>query len=211
MATLGEVLTYIDTVLPNKVSNTLKIGLINDEQRKIFKFMNPVGMATFTTIGDQFSYNIPSDCSIDLIQQVLVTSSTSSVDSETAFNNYEFAGLDQEMSGGNFYYDVFGKIGLYPVPDKNGYTGRIIYSKRPVLFSSTNDSTVEFNTEADWIDVIKFKVMSRVAKCGNYPDIELANNYESDAMEIEKKLKMDRANKKMKNPRERISYTEGWE
>jgi hypothetical protein len=211
MATLGNVLTYIDTVYPNKFGSTMKISFINDEQRKIFKFMNPSGMATFNTVADQFSYALPSDCDIDQIQQVLVTSSTEAVDSETTFDNYEFAGLDQEMSGGNFYYDVFGKIGVFPVPDKNGYTGRIIYSKRPVLFTSTDDSAVELNLEEDWLDYIKFRVISRIAKSGSYPDIDLANNYEADAMEIERRLKMDRANRKMKNPRERISYQEGWD
>ena len=212
MATLSDVLTYIDTVYPNKTGSTMKITFINDEQRKIFKYMNPVGMATITTIADQFSYALPSDCNIDLIEQVLVTNTTTTVDSSTPFNNYEFAGLDQEMSGGNFYYDAFGKIALYPVPDKNGYTGRVIYSKRPVLFASTvADSTTNFNLDADWLDYIKFKVIARVAKSGSYPDIDIANNYEVDAMEVERHLKLDKANKKMKNPRERIAYTDGWD
>lgn len=210
MATLQDVLTYIDTIYPNKMATQTKINIINDEQRKVFKFMNPTGMATITTIADQFSYSVPADCQVDLIQQLLVTSSTEAVAADTAFNNYEFAGLDQDMASGNFYYEAFGKVGLYPVPDKNGYTGRIIYSKRPVLFATIADAAVEFNTEADWIDVIKFRVIARVAKSGNNPDVELGNNYEADANEMERRLKMDRANKKMRNPRQRVSYAEGW-
>jgi hypothetical protein len=201
---------YVNTILPNTMGSTMMISVINDEQRKIFKYMAGTALASFTTLEDQFSYALPSNCKMDQIKQVLVTDSTGAVSSTSYFNNYEFAGLDDEMSGGSFYYDAFGKIGLYPVPDKTGYSGRVIYDKRPVFFSSTNDAAVEFAIDEDWIDVIKFRTMARVAKSGNYPDIELGNNYDREANEVEAKLKMDWYKKKSKLPKERWSYQEDW-
>lgn len=208
--TLGNVMTYINTLLPNTMGSTMMISVINDEQRKIYKYMSESAMASFTTLEDQYSYSLPANCKLEQIKQVLVTNTTGAVSSTADFENYELAGLDDEMSGGNYYFDAFGKIGLYPVPDKTGYSGRVIYEKRPLFFASTNDVALEFDIDEDWIDVIKFKTMARVAKSGNYPDVELGNNYDREANEIESKLKMDWYKKKSKNPKWKWSYEEGW-
>jgi hypothetical protein len=53
--------------------------------------------------------------------------------------------------------------------------------------------------------------MSRIAKAGNNPDVELANGYEADAMELERRLKMRRALERAKSPRIRHSYKMDWD
>lgn len=207
---LGEMLNYIDAVLPNTVSTEIKVKFINDEQKKIFKYMNEVDMYEVITIAGQPIYSIPSDCEVELIDQVLVASSTEAVTADTQFNAYKYAGQNDSLDGGNFYFDALGKLGLYPIPDKTNYALRIIYEKRPIIFA-TADTATEFNIEGDFLDFIQNKVMSKIAKTGNYPDIELANNYEIEASSIESKLKMDRAKKRTKNPKSRYSYKEGWD
>jgi hypothetical protein len=52
--------------------------------------------------------------------------------------------------------------------------------------------------------------MSRICKSGNNPDPEMANNYEADAMELERKMKLRKARDKMKTRRRTVSYMEGW-
>jgi hypothetical protein len=171
--------------------------------------MNEIDMYETVTIENQPIYSLPTDCEVELIDQVMVSNTTSNVDSSTPFASYEYAGQNDNLDSGNFYFDALGKLGLYPVPDKTNYAIRIIYEKRPIIFA-TSDVNKEFNIDGDFLDFIQNKVMSKIAKTGNYPDIELANNYEVEASSIESKLKMDRAKRKAKNPKSRYSYKEGW-
>lgn len=205
---LNEMLNYINTVLPNTVSTEIKVKYINDEQRKIYKYMSELDMYETISIANQPIYTLPDDCEIESISQVLV-SNTTVLDSSTPFVTYSYAGENDSLDSGSFYYNALGNLGLYPIPDKTNYAIRILYEKRPIIFA-TSDGNKEFNIEGDFLDFIQTRVMSKIARTGNYPDIELANNYEIEAKEIESKLKMDRAKRKAKNPKSRYSYKEGW-
>lgn len=205
--TIQEVLAYIDDLLPNSLTTATKISLVNAELRKIWEHMTPIEMYEFDTVADQMLYDYPTNISIDMIIEkgVLVATSTDAVSSTTVFGEYTFRGLDEEENG-NQFYDLGGQLRISPTPD-NVYPARIIYQDYPTLFAST-DTTVQFNIDQDYVDLIKFKVMSRVAKSGRFPNVEIANNYELDAKELERKMKVRMANKKAKTPRRRWSYKE---
>lgn len=203
--TLQDVLTYIDTLLPNSLTTATKVGLINAEQRKVWEHMTPDTMYEFTTVNGQRTYTLPTNVSIDMILEngVLIASSTEAVSDDTVFQPYSLAGYDEDMTGSKFY-DAFGTLGLYPIPD-NGYPARLLYQEYPTIFASS-DTAVQFNIDQDYVDLIKFKVMARVAKSGRFPNVDLANNYEADATQLERKMKTRMANKRAKTPRTRWSY-----
>jgi hypothetical protein len=202
--TLAQILTYINELLPNRINSTTIVTLINNEQRKIWEKMTPESYYSFDTIANQSLYLLASDMNFEKISDVLVYSTTDDVD----FTQYEFAGLSEELVGYR-YYDALENIGISPTPTKTGCTVQIRYQVRPTIFASS-DTAVEFNLDNDYLDLVKFRVMSRIAKSGKNPKIELANNYESDANELERKLRMKYANKKAKLPKRRISYKKGW-
>jgi hypothetical protein len=204
--TLSQVLGYINELLPNRMNSTTIVMLINNEQRKIWRQMTSTNYYEMVTASSQAIYNLPSDCEFDMIAEsgIMLGDSTNAVTSTTIFEPYTFCGADDELAGNNYYEGVSGTFGLYPVPQYANYPIRIKYQERPTLFASS-DGSAYFNLDQDYIDLIKFRVMSRVAKSGNNPDVELANNYETDAEQIERKLRLKKANEKLKTSRKKIS------
>lgn len=204
--TLGQVLNYINEILPNRMNSTTIVTLINNETRKIWKHMTSTQLYNFDTITDQAYYNLPSDCDFESIVEngVMISNTTNS----TSYTVYTYCGADEELTGNRYFEGLTNTFGLYPIPD-NSYSARIKYQERPLQIASS-DTATQFNLDQDYIDVIKFRVMSRVAKSGNNPDVDLGNNFELDAIELEKKLKVKRANERMKNPRYRHSYRLDW-
>jgi hypothetical protein len=157
-------------------------------------------------------YSLPSACQVEAIKSLTISDSTT-ISSTCIFDEYTFKGSEEDLDGNNYYAGVNGSIGIYPVPTYTGYNIQLEYQERPTIFGyASSDSTTPFNLDRDYLDLIRYRVMSKVAKCGNNPDVEMANNYTLDANEIEKKLKLEQAKKKFKlNHKNKISYTEGWD
>lgn len=206
METINQVLAYIDDLFPNALTRATKVDLVNAELRKIWEHMTSTEIYEFTTISSQALYNLPTNVSLDMVVEngVLIATSTTA-SSTTIYQPYSYIGPDEELEGSR-YYEALGQVGIYPVPD-NGYPARIKYQEYPTLFAST-DVGVQFNIDQDYVDLIKYKVMTRVAKSGKFPNVELANNYEADAKELERKMKVRMANKKAKTPRKRWDWRE---
>lgn len=213
--TIQQFKDYINELLPNRINSTTITILVNNEMRKIWHQMTSTEFYdSLTTISGQVFYSLPSDCDFEMIAEngIMLGDSTNAVSSTTVFTNYSYSGADEELEGYKYFEGLGQTFGIYPAPtsDTDGYPIRIKYQKRPTLFAST-DSSVQFPLDQDYIDFIRFKVMSRICKSGNSPDIELANNYEADAMEIERKLKLKRARDRSKTPRKRWSYKMDWD
>lgn len=206
---LGNLVTYIDTYLPNALTTANKIELINNEIKKFWTEMTSTSYYQFVTVADQPIYSMPTDMEFRMIvpNGVVVSDSTAAVSSTTIFQTYSLAGYDDTLNGRQYYEVPGGSIGLYPIPD-NGYPVKIRYQVRPTI---STDSTTLLNITDDYVDLIKFRVMSRIAKSGNAPDVELANNYELDARELERRMKVEDAKRDRKEARLVWSYKEGWD
>ena len=211
MATLNNILDYVDMLYPNTLSVANKIEIINRVQRYIFKYMATEGIYGFDSIINEPFYSLESsDCTIDLIKNVEVAATTLPVTTATVFIDYKFAGRSDNLENGYYFYDAYGTLGLYPIPDKSGYSVRIIYDKRPIILASSDGGTT-LNLEADFISYIEKKTCAEVAKCGSYPDVEMANNFEADSQEFERRLKMDWYKRRAKNPDKTWSYKNDWD
>ena len=211
MATLGNLLDFINLAYPNSVATTDKINIVNDIQNYIFKYMSSSNPYTFDTASSQYAYDLTdlgSHFTFDLINDVMIANTTGIPDENTQFTSYEWAGPRQDMSGGHYYYDAIGALGLYPVPDKV-YRGVMYYEQRPIQFASS-DTATEINLDPDYLGFIKNKAVATVARLGHYPDVDISNNYEQEAQEFERRLKMNRAKEKAKRPDKTWSYTEDW-
>jgi hypothetical protein len=199
METIGQVKTYINELLPNGVSSTTIVTLINNELRKNWDYLTSTALYSFNTSSGVSVYSLPTDVTIGMVSGLQIANTTGS----TYYQKYEFSGFDNDLTGFK-YYDMFGEIGVYPIPD-NTYSALLRHQEYPTLFNST-DVSVQFNVDQDWVDYIKFKVMARIAKAGNAPDVDLANGYESDAKELWRRIKMKSSKEKVKVNNNRWSY-----
>ena len=208
--TLGQVLNYVDKVFPNSFDSDFKVGVINNEVAKIWKYMTSTQLYSFDIVDASTSevqtiYSLPSDMDFDEIKDVLINKSTATVTSTSVFETYKYAGDDDYLTGQQ-YYNHLGSIGLYSSTQlKSGYHARIKYQERPFVFNST-DTTKQFNLDPDWIDYIKFRTIERVAKSGRNPDVILGNNYAIEAEDIKKRLMANISNKKVKTARSKVSF-----
>lgn len=208
--TLGQSLSFINEVLPNKVNSTTIITLINNEQRKIWHHMTSTSLYEAYTVANQELYSLPTDCEFERIVEngILVGESTNGSTSQS-FTPYSYAGKDDNASDYVYYEGLNDTFGIIPIPTVSNIPIHIRYQPRPIMFAST-DTNTQYNLNEDFIELIELRTMSRICKIGNNPDAELANNYEADANELERKMKVRLARDKAKNNRRRVSYREGW-
>ena len=210
---LADLTSYINEMLPNRMNSTTIIDIINSEMLKIFRDMTSTDLSTsITTVANQQQYALPTNCDFDMIIEngIRVFSSAGS----TIFQIYRHAGVDDidNIPNGNRYFEgLTGNFGLYPTPTVSGMPVTVKFQARPSLFGfATTDSTTIVPLDQDYVELLEYRTMARIAKSGNSPDIEMANNYTADSIELRRELKFKRANEKMKTSRHRFSYKD-WE
>lgn len=204
MPTIQQIIDYVDRKYPNSETDANKVSDLNDSHKRVFVSLARLKSETEkyedTTIANQLTYNLPSDCHIDDVALVKV-SQTTEISSSTEWDTFEFAGIKDDVSVGNYYGD--GGNGLISLVQDDlpittaGLSIRIFYYKRPnALSSSDMDATPEL--DEDYHDVLKFQLIAELASQGHNPDTEIANFWQAKAdeflREIEESLS-DRYNK----------------
>lgn len=208
--TLGEVLDYIDTVLPNSLTTATKVIFINDEIKELWRDMSPYEIYEFDTVENQTFYDLPTNTKFDQIYEdgLKIATTTGSVNEDTLYNTYSFCASEDELTGYRFFDGLESNFGIYPEPDSI-YDAKLKIIQYPTLYAVTDTSKV-IGLDRDYIKLLKLKVLSRVAKSGTFPRVDLANNYYMDAVELEKKMKYYSKYQKHKDKRHSASYKEGW-
>jgi hypothetical protein len=189
---LSEILAKIKRYYPKAATWTDAeiVSILNDEQREIFRELQIKDMYEFTTIADQWSYLLPSNCSVEFLEYVGLTEDAT-ITSNSDFQEYTYADLNEEMSGYRYFDALNGLIGLYPMPDTSGWNIRLIFRKRPVLMSATIlTATPELNE--DWHRILVYGAIAEIAGSGSNPDTTTANNYTTKYNELLKEIKQSR-------------------
>jgi len=209
--TLGEILSYLDVILPNSLETLTKIVLINDEIKEIWRDMSPYYIYSFTTVEGQMFYNLPAYYRFDQIYEdgLKIATTEGTVTEDTIYNTYSFCASEDELSGHSFFDGLEDNFGIYPEPDGE-YNAKIKLVRYPDLYDETNTSEV-VDLDRDYIKLLKLRVLSRIAKSGSFPRVDLANNYYVDALELEKKMKYYNKRSKFKDRRHSTSYKDGWD
>ena len=174
--TVKQVLDDIQTRLPHDYSQESLFLWINETMKKIYKDLAIQDYYTFTTHAGQKLYSLPENCSIDMISYV-----TRSNKARTQDNPYDWGGFkelksylpEENMIEEGYYDGREGLLGLYPCPQDVRKID-VFYWKKPKMITSEDD-TIELND--NYIDLVKYNVMSIIAMSGHNPDIELANEY----------------------------------
>lgn len=174
--TVKQVLADIQVRLPHEYEQETLFRWVNETMKKIYKDIAIQEQYSFVTREGQELYSMPEDCSIDMVSSVTISNKARSED-----NLYDwgtFTELKSYLAGENMnqlgYYDGReGLLGIYPTP-KDVRKINIFYWKKPKMITELTDY-IELND--NYIDLVKYNVMSIIAMSGHNPDIELANEY----------------------------------
>ena len=174
--TVGQVLEDIAIRLPHEYQKETLFRWINETMKKIYKDLAIQSQYSFITNASQELYSLPEDCSIDMISYV-----TRSNKARDQLNPYDWGGFkeirsylpEENMIEEGYFDGREGLIGLYPCP-KDVRKIDIYYWKKPKMVTDNSDY-IELND--NYIDLVKYNVMSIIAMSGHNPDVELANEY----------------------------------
>lgn len=174
--TVRQVLDDIQIRLPHEYEEKTLFQWINETMKKIYKDLAIQEYYSFTTSAGRELYTLPEDCSIEMINGITI--STKAKDGTNPYDWGEFEQLrpympHQKMSSPGYYDGREGLLGLYPVPQDVRKVD-VYYRKKPKMITSLDDY---IELDDNYIDLVKYNVMSIIAMSGHNPDIELANEY----------------------------------
>jgi hypothetical protein len=194
--TLSEILAKIKRYYPKAATwmDAEIVSILDDEQREIFREMQLKDMYEFTTIANQWSYLLPTNCSIEFLEYVGLTKDAV-ITSNTVFEKYTFAELNEDMAGYKYFDALNGLIGLYPMPDTTGWNIRLIFRKRPVLMNVAI-LTASPELSEDWHRILVYGAIAEIAGSGSNPDTTTANNYTEKYNELMGQILLAKYNNK---------------
>lgn len=174
--TVKQVLDDIQIRLPHTYTQNSLFLWINETMKKIYKDLAIQDYYSFTTAAYQELYTLPEDCSIDMINSVTISEKA-----RDANNSYDWGGFkelksyvpNEKMTDPGYYDGRDGLVGIYPVPQDVRKVD-VFYMKKPKMITSEDDY---IELDDNYIDLVKYNVMSIIAMSGHNPDIELANEY----------------------------------
>jgi hypothetical protein len=214
MATTVQLLADINARLPNSFSTATKLAWMNDVQRKLAKYLELETVHEFVA-SSSMTYALSTSIRMDRITHVYTGDSTAiaNISSTTVWTEHDYAGADDVMEGYKYYtptiehYNTTGfstDLGIFPESTEIR-VARVYYNTLLTdLTTAAGGVNPTFKTE--WHDILKFGTLETIAKSGNDPDVELANNYHTEYLGILKEIKKDNAQRKMKTPRFKLSY-----
>ena len=174
--TVRQILEDIQVRLPHEYGEKSLFLWINETMKKIYKDLAIQNQYSFITSEGKELYSLPDDCSIDMISSVTISTKDRNQNNLYDWGNFEElkSYLPEENMAEKGYYDGReGAIGLYPCPSDIRKVD-IYYWKKPTMITNLDDF-IELND--NYIDLVKYNVMSIIAMSGHNPDIELANEY----------------------------------
>lgn len=174
--TAKQLLDDIQVRLPHEYNQETLFLWINESMKKIYRDLAIQSQYSFITRAGEELYSLPDDCSIDMISYVTKSNKARSGD-----NPYDWGGFtelkgylpNENMLEEGYFDGREGLIGLYPCP-KDVRKIDIYYWKKPDMITKETDF-IQLND--NYIDLVKYNVMSIIAMSGHNPDVELANEY----------------------------------
>lgn len=174
--TVKQILDDIQVRIPHEYSEKSLFLWINETMKKIYKDLAIQDQYSFTTQAGQELYSLPENCSIDMINHVTISTKARNQKNPYDWGNFvEIRSYlpNEKMSEQGYFDGREGAIGIYPKP-KDVRKIDVYYLKKPKMVTSFDDY---IEIDDNYVDLVKFNVMSIIAMSGHNPDIELANEY----------------------------------
>ncbi len=174
--TVKQVLDDIKVRLPHVYEEESLFLWINETMKKIYKDLSLQEQYSFNTRKGQDLYVLPEDCSIDMINSLTISEKARDQNNPYDWGNFKEIKSylpNERMSDIGYYDGREGTIGIFPTP-KDIRKVDVYYMKKPQMITSLDDY---IQLDDNYIDLVKYNVMSIIAMSGHNPDIELANEY----------------------------------
>lgn len=174
--TVRQVLDDIQIRLPHTYTQDTLFLWINETMKKIYKDLAIQDYYSFTTTANKNLYMLPENCSIDMVNSVTISEKARNQDNPYDWGEFEDLRSympSEKMTLPGYFDGREGAIGIYPVP-KDVRKVDVYYMKKPKMITSEDDY---IELDDNYIDLVKYNVMSIIAMSGHNPDIEIANEY----------------------------------
>jgi hypothetical protein len=216
MPSVQQILDWVDRKYPNTETDANKVIDLNEIHKKVVlklsRIKNDFSMTSDTTIADQATYTLPSDCSLDNIIAIRVSQSIA-ITSTTEWEEYKYAGVNDDVTYGHRYGS--GGAGVYALLDEGapistaGFSIRIFYYKNPVELLSTNLTAIP-ELDANYHDLLKFGLTSDLASQGHNPDTEIADFWQAKYDEFMRDVEANLNEKYSSRPTQSTQCREVW-
>lgn len=174
--TVRQILDDVQIRLPHSYDESSLFLWINETMKQIYKDLAIQSQYSFTTRNGQEQYVLPEDCSIDMINSVTISEKARDQNNPYDWGNFKeiISYLPNDKMDSPGYYDGReGTIGIFPTPTDTRKVD-IYYMKKPQMVTSKDDY---IELDDNYIDLVKYNLMTIIALSGHNPDIELANEY----------------------------------
>lgn len=217
--TVGEILDICNELVPNRIGTTTKVKFLNDILATVKKYNTEITtLYTTGTVTSTAVYSLPSGVKVEDLTYVGISNSTFNTttiaaNSTTIYLEYKFMGQDDPEVGLRYKEYTSSSIVITPMPDNDYY---MVWKYRPPLgpFSSTadptSDATVTIDVNNFLTNYIQNKLCAKIAKSMAFPRLDLANNYEMDAVEDLNNATMNYYKVNQIKQKRRISYKRWW-
>lgn len=174
--TVKQVLDDINVRLPHTYTQDNLFLWINETMKKIYKDLALQEFYSFNTATGQELYSLPENCSIDMINSLTMSEKARDTNNPYDWGNFKELKSympNERMTQPGYFDGRDGLIGIYPTPQDVRKID-VFYMKKPKMITSEDDY---IELDDNYIDLVKYNVMSIIAMSGHNPDIELANEY----------------------------------
>ena len=183
MATLQEIIDFLDRKLPNH--GELDANIVLDLQdihldiyTRLQRLSNKYETYQKESVAEQLHYSLPDYIKIENIIEILVSTTTQGID----FDTYSYRGTEDYNAYGNFYGRatnglIFIKKDLEAL-QTTGLKININYFRYPTTLTSV-DLTQVPELDANYHELLKYRIVSEIAAQGHNPDVEIADYWRS--------------------------------
>lgn len=214
MSSVQQIIDYASRKYPNSETDTNKISDLDSLHKKIYvklaRLKNEYEIYETQTIANQLTYSLPSNCTIDNIISIRVSTSAT-ITSSTEWEEYEYAGLNDDITVGYWYGDAGNdKIALtdYDRPITTADLSiRIFYYRTPNALTSTTDTP---ELDSNYHDLLKYGLIQELASQGHNPDTEIADYWQAKFDEFMKEVENNLSEKYNKTPTQSNQVEEYW-
>lgn len=150
MMFVSDTIERIDILVPNNLSDRLKMMFLSDLQREIFRdYPLPEAIFSFTTIVGQQVYDLPDDCPEDRISQVAVDG-----------DDLDYVSVVQNENLPDAYWTIIsGKLMIEPDPTSVVLV-TLLYKSRPADYTV---GTQTIGLSDDYYYLLVYGVAKKVA------------------------------------------------
>lgn len=186
MSSVQQILSYVKRKYPKATQETdaNMILDLDDIHKMVYvkiqrlkNAVEPYDMGT--TIADQATYTLPSDCDPDNIFNIRVSQSAT-IDSSTEWDTFEYAGKNEDVTSGN-WWNAPGNGTVTLVQDDlpistEGLSIRLEYFPKPASLSATTDTP---ELDDYYHPLLKYGLIVEMANQGDNPDADIADYWQA--------------------------------